>query len=863
MQHTQHGSISGSTLAVGEARALLMESAGREVFDRLTRVAGLALRAPVAMLGIVDSDRLRIISQVGVPEPWTEEGHLPLDATFCRHVAATGDTLVVEDAARHPLSDGVRALENFPRVAYCGAPLRVAGHTVAVLSVCDREPRRWTAEDAMLIRDLAAAGLRDLELLAQGAPDPLERARGTPRVADVSRDAGGHPVPGAAQPAPDGFFTVDGDWRFTAVNEQARALLHLGDRDVAGRNLWELVPSLVGTLFYHECLRVIADRRACEMEDFCSSAQIWLEVRGYPISDGGAALHLRDISRRRTVQQQLGEREARYRRLYEDSSTALFVMSDDAMLVEANPALADLLGRAHEQLSRARLSDLAAEPADFARLLEELREKGAVADRETAFRHGSGHEIVCLVTGSARAQDGGTVYHGALRDVTVQKRAQDELVRTAFHDPLTGLPNRLVFMDRLERLLKHSRRRASYTFAVLFLDLDNFKLVNDTHGHMVGDELLIVVARRLEHCVRQEDTVARIGGDEFAVLLDMVHDVSGVILVVDRIKEALAEPFSANDRYRGATASIGIAMSMSQYERAEDLLRDADAAMYRAKAAGRNDYVIFDAEMHERSIAQRQLEDDLRAAVTREQLAVHYHPVVELDNGAVTGLEALIRWAHPKRGVLLPADFMPLAEQTGLIVDIGWWVLREACRQLRAWQIEYPNATFRLTMSVNLSSRQFVHPALVEKIDEILAETGLSPACLRLDLTEAVVMKNADMAARLLGQLRDRGIRICIDDFGTGYTSLRELREFPISTLKIDRSFINQLEQEGGQGREIVQTIIALGRSMAIDAIAEGVETPEQLAQLRALGTRFAQGFLFSLPLDQHAASALLRESAR
>jgi EAL domain-containing protein (putative c-di-GMP-specific phosphodiesterase class I) len=283
--------------------------------------------------------------------------------------------------------------------------------------------------------------------------------------------------------------------------------------------------------------------------------------------------------------------------------------------------------------------------------------------------------------------------------------------------------------------------------------------------------------------------------------------------------------------------------------------------MYRAKASGRNQYVIFDAKMHERALAQRQLELDLRQALQQQQLALHYQPVIELKNGTVTGMEALLRWTHPDRGTLLPDEFIALAEQTGIIIDIGWWVLREACRQLRAWQIELPHAAIGLTMSVNLSAKQFVHPQLISKIDEILEETGLAPHHLHLDLTETVIMSNIDMTGRLLQALRERNIQICIDDFGTGFSSIRQLRAFPISTLKIDRSFVHRLG-DATDSREIVQSIIAIGRSMSLDAVAEGVETPEQLEQLKRLGARFAQGFLFSLPLDALDASRLLGRAA-
>jgi EAL domain-containing protein (putative c-di-GMP-specific phosphodiesterase class I) len=338
-----------------------------------------------------------------------------------------------------------------------------------------------------------------------------------------------------------------------------------------------------------------------------------------------------------------------------------------------------------------------------------------------------------------------------------------------------------------------------------------------------------------------------------------VSDVGGVTYVAQRILDELHQPVDVDGRDVMTGASIGIALSMTGYDRPEDIVRDADAAMYRAKAEGRGAYAVFDTEMYKRAKTQIEFESQLREAMIGNQLALHYHPVVALEDGGVTGLEALLRWDHPERGILLPGEFMPLAEATGLIVEIGWWVLREACRQLRSWQLEN-GAAFQLTMSVNLSAKQFVEPGLVQKIDIILEETGLSPSSLRLDLKEAVVMQNAELAAKLLTQLRERGIQICLDDFGSGYSSLKDLSSLPISGIKIDPSFVRNMEGQG-EGRAIVQTIIALGRSMAIEAIAEGVETPEQLAMLRSLGTRFAQGFLFSLPLDSAATQQLIADS--
>jgi diguanylate cyclase (GGDEF)-like protein/PAS domain S-box-containing protein len=842
MQGVQQKTNGRSTLTAESARALLLDPGAREIFGRPARLAGLALRAPTAMVGVVQGDRLTLVGQQGVPQPWSTTRELPLDASFCRYVADTKSLFAVEDATRHPLGFSVARLEGFPRVSYCGAPVVVEGQTVAVVSVSDVQPRQWRPEDLTIIKDLATAIQRDLELLGSR----FEWRAAAP-IAPVGA-------------APDGLVTVDPEWRFAFMNDHAQELLGRIEGDLLGRRFWHVYPGLVGTAFHRECLRVTTDRVPIEQEIHCRSIDRWLEVRGYPTADGGAALHLRDISARRTAQEELRTRESRYRRLFEEARTAFFVMDRDSTLLEVNGSFETMLGRSRDELYRTRMLELAADADAFERILVDLRAHDRVLDTEIVMRRGDGAEVVCTLNGGSQVVEGDIVYTGSLRDITQHKEAQAELERNALHDALTGLPNRVVFMDRLERLLKHSQRRSEYGFAVLFLDLDNFKQINDSLGHMAGDELLVTVARRIETAVRQGDTVARIGGDEFAVLLDMVQDAAAVTFIVDRIRESLALSFEPEVAVSGMSASIGIAISISGYERAEDLLRDADSAMYRAKASGRNDYVIFDSDMHDRAMAQRQLEEDLRSAVDREQFTLVYHPVVELERGAVAGVEALVRWTHPERGILLPKDFMPLAEQTNLTVDIGWWVLREACQQLRDWQRDYPLATPRLTMSVNLSARQFVHPALLSTLDDVIEATGLDPQFLRLDLTEAVVMQNPQLAAKLLQELQRRGIQICIDDFGTGYTSMRELRQFPVSSLKIDRSFVHTL---GGaqQSTEVVQTILAVGRSMQIEAVAEGVETTEQLDQLRRLGARYAQGFLFSQPLGARDMGSLLSDT--
>jgi diguanylate cyclase (GGDEF)-like protein/PAS domain S-box-containing protein len=809
-----HGAVHPRRINTGRLRALLLDPTRRASLDRVVRLASQALRAPFVIVGVPEFRRLQIVSGLGVPEPWRSLGYMPLEATFCRHVLAVGEVFTVEDAARHPIASAVPRLENFPRVAYCGVPLRAADEVVAVLSVYDMEPRRWTAEDVGALRDLAASLARELEAV-------------TTRLDRITALEGDDAAPPERSTA-HGTQALGPELRLEHVSP-------ITPTDPAERS----------------------PRQGVALVPVAPAEARVVVGRAMPPEAGPEPVRAEESTRRSSERSDV---EYRYRRIFEESRTPHFVMSQDARFIEVNRAFEEMLGRGRDRIVSRSLMELGADADSVERLLAPLQDAGWVVDAEVVLRAPDGRELQCAVTANAEPGEE-TVYHGTFRDITAQKRSEAELVRSALQDPLTGLPNRHVFMDRLERLVTHAQRRPDHRFAVVFLDLDNFKAINDTHGHVYGDQLLIAAARRLEACLRQGDTVARIGGDEFAVLLDAVSDSAAVTWVVDRIQAELAEPITIAGRSTLLTASIGIAITKGVYETAVELLRDADEAMYRAKGSGRNQYVIFDATMHERALAQRQLEHDLRLALNQQQLALHYQPVVELKNGTVTGMEALLRWVHPDRGILLPDEFIPLAEQTGIIVDIGWWVLREACRQLRAWQLELPHATMRLTISVNLSEKQFAHPQLISRIDEVLEETGLAPHHLRLDLTEAVVMSNIDLTTKLLQSLRERNIQICIDDFGTGFSSIRQLRAFPISTLKIDRSFVGRLG-EAADSREIVQSIIAIGRSMSIEAVAEGVETPQQLEQLKRLGARFAQGFLFSLPLDPPAAARLLGQAA-
>jgi len=443
--------------------------------------------------------------------------------------------------------------------------------------------------------------------------------------------------------------------------------------------------------------------------------------------------------------------------------------------------------------------------------------------------------------------------------------SQTDITEGKVSDPLTGLPNRLLFIDRVGRLVKHMKRRKDHLFAVLFLDLDGFKMINDSMGHLIGDQLLLGVANRLEKCLRSTDTVARLGeaftvarlgGDEFTVLLDDIKDPGDAKRAADRMMKALASPFILGGKEVFTSVSIGIALSTSAYEQPEEMLRDADTAMYRAKALGKARYEVFDADMRASVMARLQLETDLHRALEREELRNFYQPIVTLASGEIAGFEALLRWQHPTRGLLGPIEFIPVAEETGLIRELGWWNLRKACQQISEWRAG-SIAHRHLSISVNLSAKQFLQPKLVEDIRNLLQELALPPEALKLEITESTVMADPSAAIEMLQQIKSLGIRLAIDDFGTGYSSLSYLHRFPLDTLKIDRSFISGMGDDG-EGMEIARTILPMANNLRLDVVAEGVETLQQVALLKKLQCKYGQGYYFSKPLSAEGTAALL-----
>ncbi|MBA3291311.1 MAG: EAL domain-containing protein, partial [Actinobacteria bacterium] len=442
-------------------------------------------------------------------------------------------------------------------------------------------------------------------------------------------------------------------------------------------------------------------------------------------------------------------------------------------------------------------------------------------------------------------------WSGILSDITDRKVLEEQLKHQAFHDPLTGLANRALFVDRVEHALARGERDGMRV-AVLFVDLDDFKTINDSLGHNGGDEVLVAVAGRLRECFRPGDTFARFGGDEFAILVEDTS-LSNATSVAYRIVDALGEPFSIGGREVMIHASVGIEFAEAQGTRTDELLRNADVAMYVAKGKGKARYQLFEPSMHTAALRRLEIKADLRRAVEKDEFVLHYQPIVSLNGGALLGMEALVRWNHPERGLLPPLDFISVAEQSGLITPLGRWVLREACRQATKWPLSNPS----ISLSVNVSTTQFQQPGLVEDVANALWDSGLDPSILTLEITESVLVHDTDAVIEKLHRLKDFGVKVAIDDFGTGYSSLGYLKRFPIDILKIDKSFIDGVGN-GAEEAAIAQAIIKLGESLGLEVVAEGIELPEQIDALQLLRCERGQGFFFSAPVDAETMGGLL-----
>ncbi|MFL5456479.1 MAG: EAL domain-containing protein [Myxococcales bacterium] len=577
---------------------------------------------------------------------------------------------------------------------------------------------------------------------------------------------------------------------------------------------------------------------------------------------------LLDVTERRRTERALRDSEERYALAARGANDGLWDWDLVANRVYLSPRWKAMLGLGEGDiggnpdgwLGRVHPDDHARLTADIAAHVEG---RSAHLESEIRIRHADGTWRTMLVRGAAVRDGSGkaTRMAGSQTDITDRKRAEEKLLHDALHDGLTGLPNRALFMDRVGQAMAFQARRSDYRFAVLMLDVDRFKTVNESLGHAMGDRLLASVAKRVWRCVRPGDTVARLSGDEFAVLLEDYAVAEEPRRVADRIIAEMAAPHDLGGTEVFTSASVGVAVGRPELGKPEDLLRDADVALYRAKDLGRSRYVVYHPSMRTRAREQLQFETDLRRALGRNELRVVFQPIVSLTTGLPTGCEALVEWQHPGRGRIPPSDFIPMAEETGLILPIGNWVLRESCKQVKAWAGRC-EAGPTPTVSVNLSARQLLHAELVDQVRAAISDAGIVPGQLRLEVTESVIMENAGPASLLLTQLKALGVHLLIDDFGTGYSSLSYLHNFRFDTLKIDRSFVSRIDT-AQKNVEIVRTILSLSRALGMTAVAEGVETEGQVAQLQMLKCDSAQGFYFSRGLEGQAFAAMLSECKR
>jgi diguanylate cyclase (GGDEF)-like protein/PAS domain S-box-containing protein len=669
--------------------------------------------------------------------------------------------------------------------------------------------------------------------------------------------------------ANDLIYTHDLKGNFTSLNRAGENITEYSRDEALQMNIAEVV----APEFLKAAKQMIADKLAngsstsYELEIISKSGKrVSLELSTRLITNDGVPVGVqgigRDITSRKEAESSLHNAVSLFASTFESTADGIIVINHERQVTAYNQKFVeiwrvppDVIGSKDGRKVAAYVAGQTRNPDAFLLDLERLyADPMAVSTDTIEFKDGRVYERYS----QPQFLEGKPVGRVCcFRDVTERELAEEKLRHYALHDTLTNLPNRVAFMNHLRQAIDRKTANSGNQFAVLFLDLDRFKIINDSLGHVVGDKLLVSIASRLRASIRPGDVVARLGGDEFTVLLNRTGDIKEVARVAERLQSQISEPFKIDNYEVFTTASIGVIIADDLPREADDFLRDADTAMYRAKEAGKARYEIFDREMHAHNLNVLQLETDLRHAVERSEFDVFYQPIVDLESGRVREFEALIRWRHPVHGLISPDTFIQVAEETGMIIPIGQWILEQACRHTAEWQ---RSLGIRLSTSVNLSAKQLVHPHLCSQIKQVLEECRLDPRQLKLEVTESTVMENSERSLSVLSELSELGVSLSTDDFGTGYSSLSYLHRFPFGRLKIDRSFINKMDEDE-KSAAIVKTILLLGENLGIEVVAEGIETEYQLEILRRLGCRLGQGYIFSEPVDADIASGLLKKT--
>lgn len=657
--------------------------------------------------------------------------------------------------------------------------------------------------------------------------------------------------------ANDVIYVHDLQGNFISVNRTGLRVFGYKRDEVLKLNIREVVapPDLEKAL--NQIKAKIAGLDSTSYEINCvrkDGRGVVFEVNSRVIFENGNPVSIQGIARDITDRKQA---EAERDRLYNVSNDLLATISFDGELLHINPAWEKILGYPTAEL-------LGKSIYDISHLEENNSDSYSLERPEYGEKPAFESRLICkdgsfrwILWNSTQMYDDRICYVVG-RDITERKQAEEIMEHNALFDQLTDLPNRTQFMNHLETAIGRYEKDCDLTFAVLFLDLDRFKIINDGLGHLIGDKLLVAIAQRIKSSLRPGDIVARLGGDEFTILIHNVKEMSDATIVAERIQDQLLRPFKLDNYEIFSSASIGITVADENQRKPEDFLRDADTAMYQAKETGKARYEIFDSRMHRENLSILQMENDLRRAIECNEFRLVYQPIISLDSPEICEFEALIRWQRSETVFISPNDFIPIAEETGMIVPIGEWVLYQACRQLAEWQKKFSYKK-QLTVSVNLSAKQLMHPNLLKQVRDVLKETKLYPSCLNLEVTESMVMSNPDLALEVLSELRSLGVRLSTDDFGTGHSSLSYLSRFPFERLKIDRSFIGRMDTDK-KSEEIVRTIITLAKNLNLEVVAEGIETEQQFSRLRELGCHFGQGYLFSKPANEIDAEKLLVE---